>query len=260
MGSKDDQTKFRLCAHKCPSLSHINPDGKPHPDSNSYCELPLFHKPYADPNISKKKKTITEDGHLFPCYHVPPQDFNIVLVLDRSGSMSGRKWTTLCEAFQEFINKRNQLGTLDRITVVLFHSEAEFLFQHESTRVDFMTTLRKIQPSGETNFARPLKLALQHLSRNNADFTTPALVFLSDGECNNGIEEVTQLKTQVPCLQVFVVGFDVGRAGMAQLQKLADAGKGKLVPATSLSLVNTFEEIHNALDPVIISAVKRPDQ
>ncbi|CAF0935332.1 unnamed protein product [Didymodactylos carnosus] len=54
-----------------------------------------------------------------------PESYHYILLLDGSGSVDGQPWGHLIAAVKEFLQRRSELGTKDRITIIKFTHRTE---------------------------------------------------------------------------------------------------------------------------------------
>ncbi len=117
--------------------------------------------------------------------HVP---VNAVLVLDRSGSMTGPKLDRARDAARALVQA---LGEGDRLAIVEFSSDAAVLFPSSpmtgEARARVLTALDALQASGGTNLSAAFDLAAPELLRGHAGGRTDKVFLASDGQANEGI-------------------------------------------------------------------------
>lgn len=168
-----------------------------------------------------------------------------VMVLDRSGSMSGLPWADLTSCFAELMQdiSDGESGGRDRISVVVFDSVAETVLRECPARGCFLPS--HIQPRGGTNYSCALEEALGVLRSGPADLQ-PALFFLSDGEPTDGKSAYMRSAASVanwdaardetlPRLLAKPVLFGHSVGGERELREVADAlgcGSGHHAAAT----------------------------
>ena len=123
-------------------------------------------------------------------YAAPQEQPNraIVFVIDRSGSMQGVKLDAAKEAVLSGINA---LAPTDRVSLVMFDSEATVVFK-DLTRAKMAVinkALKRIEPGGGTNIFPGLKEAFEILQGINAK--TKHVVLFTDGEApTDGLAEL----------------------------------------------------------------------
>ena len=182
---------------------------------------------------------------------IQTKDFHVIFCLDCSGSMSYNvksingnqsRWNALVGAVNSFLNMRRDANARDIITITEY--DHKFYLQCEAKPLtrDFQKDM--IFHSGGTNFAKGLLGAKQVIDRNDHNVYTPVLLFLSDGECNNGEVEMEQICNahKANGLLVKTLGFCDG--GEEKLTKLAEIGEGQFLNSIDgIQLDNTFKKI-----------------
>jgi Mg-chelatase subunit ChlD len=150
---------------------------------------------------------------------------HIVFVLDESGSMEGRPWTELGNAYAQFLNRRDtDQGCGDIVSVIQFTGGTRVTVE----RQPLVTAPRQlVQRSGGTQFAPALTAAEAVLCDPHVPHGMHSvLVFMSDGQANDSAQAaatITALRQRrIPALKTEVIAF--GRSNMQCLQQLATAG------------------------------------
>ena len=132
---------------------------------------------------------------------------NAVLILDRSGSMSGAKMERARDAARALVQA---LGQDDRLAVVSFASEAMVALPSTpltgNARARALDAIERIRPAGGTNLSAAFDLAAPELARGRAAGRVDKVFLASDGRANEGV---------------------VGRAGLLRLCA-ADLGSATL--------------------------------
>lgn len=116
---------------------------------------------------------------------------DLVVVLDRSGSMAGEKIDYARAAVLELVH---QLGAQDRFALVTYSTDAEVRIPLRSAtaraRSDWSQRIRSIGTSGHTNMSAGLDLAYQTIASSGAPSGTDGrfarVVLISDGLANHG--------------------------------------------------------------------------
>ena len=131
------------------------------------------------------------DGHEEYFFHIfSPQKSDlgnqampkeIIFVLDKSGSMAGKKILQLKEAFDEIIN---QLRTYDRFNLIMFDSTInkyrdELISASEQNKLDAVEYINSILAGGSTNINGALVSALEMFE--SSETMMPIIVMLTDG-------------------------------------------------------------------------------
>jgi Ca-activated chloride channel family protein len=115
---------------------------------------------------------------------------NVALVLDRSGSMSGRPLESAKDAAERFISF---LAPQDRLSVVAFDDTVTTLFGPAAAgNASAVPTIRQLQPRGSTNLSGGWLRGLQLVQQQLVDGTN-RVVLLTDGQANQGVVDVGQL-------------------------------------------------------------------
>lgn len=145
--------------------------------------------PAGAPNIVHVLVTITApdqtDGKTRP-------QLNLAAVIDRSGSMEGRKLEAAKESLRLLLD---QLGPQDRFSLVAFDNEVYPLV--EGVRVKDKTEIRevidRIQSGNTTNLSGGWVKGIELAGREAAADHINAVLILTDGQANQGIVDPDQL-------------------------------------------------------------------
>jgi Ca-activated chloride channel family protein len=177
---------------------------------------------------------------------VLPKD--LVLVLDRSGSMSGTKLEQARDALHFILE---QLGERDRFAIISFNENVlvwEPLLQpvEERTLQDAHRALGRLSADGSTDLEAALQAGLKVLRSSEQRRAMRQVVFLTDGLPTAGITDSERIASLVAAtnaavearLHVFGVGYDVNTH---LLDRLA-AGNGGTV-----TYVQPGEDLEHAL-------------
>lgn len=154
---------------------------------------------------------------------------DLMIVLDRSSSMSGAKWEHATQAVRQLLDR---LRPEDRIGLVTFADSAQKPFGLQAAKPENLARLRglsySLQPGGGTNLGAGL-LAAERLLESAADRRQRVLL-LSDGHANAGIIEPRELASIVRRMSdrgsvVSAIGLGLG-FNEVLLATLADTGMG----------------------------------
>ncbi len=109
---------------------------------------------------------------------------NLCLILDHSGSMSGRPLETVKKAAIELLER---LNPGDRISVVVFDHKAKVLVPNQeiSDLESIKKQIKRLRSSGGTAIDEGLKLGIEELSKGKKERISQAFV-LTDGENEHG--------------------------------------------------------------------------
>ena len=122
---------------------------------------------------------------------------DIVFVLDKSGSMAGKKMEQAKKALAFCIEHLNKD---DRFEIIPFSTEASSLFGtvqkiSSSNKQAALEFLERIEPIGGTNIEEALSLALE--SRTQESVRPLSIIFLTDGKPTVGLHDETALLSKI---------------------------------------------------------------
>ncbi len=177
---------------------------------------------------------------------------DIIVVLDRSGSMTGaNKMPYAKAAIRDLLSRLNEH---DRFALVSFSNNAiihsPLAPVDTARREQLLITLDNIQAGGGTNIGEGLNYAVRLLTDNQQNHASKVLL-LSDGQANQGITDLTglsrivsQLTQQESVLSSIGMGLDFNETLMSSL---ADYGMGTYAYLENLSgLSDIFTHSLNA--------------
>jgi Ca-activated chloride channel family protein len=156
---------------------------------------------------------------------------DIVVVLDRSGSMSGDKLGNARASIRALLDR---LGPQDRFALVTYSDDAELRLAlapaTPAARAAWMATVEGIPAQGGTNMAAGLEVGLATIDAARAAGRAPRVILISDGLANQGDVSREGLRGRASraargeyALSTVGVGTDFDEDLMASL---ADAGSG----------------------------------
>lgn len=107
--------------------------------------------------------------------------FNLCLLLDRSGSMDGKKIENLKEAVKRVVDS---LGEKDRISVVIFDDEVEVLLTNQipSNKAEIKNKIDSIIPRGGTQISDAMKKAMEEIKKGASANMVSRMLLLTDGQ------------------------------------------------------------------------------
>jgi Ca-activated chloride channel family protein len=161
----------------------------------------------------------------------PTTPTDLVVVLDRSGSMQGEPLASAKRAVVELLS---QLGERDRFGLVTYATGGEVLVGLEPARGDarqrWDRALSAIRADGGTNMSRGLDLAHELVSRARDAGHAPRVILISDGHANQGdhsIEALRQRAARAVGGEYVISTVGVGQGfDEVMMSGIADSGTG----------------------------------
>ena len=237
---------FEKCPFYCSAPNHVADNSDETEDFRSYCLLDLWHAPVMEEaqTVRDDSVTVSKDGHLFGCYH-DTKTFHWVLVLDKSGSMSGQPWQDVMESAKSFMLSRGSVSTTEKYSIVIYGNYALVGEEFQDVANFNPQSMTTLDAGGGTDFSVALSTADEVISRHLDENCIPVLVFMSDGDCYNGDAEMAELARKYLVehkLKVYTIGF--GSVDFDKLKQLAYRGGGKFIECTeAIDLKHTFIQI-----------------
>ncbi|XP_029411250.1 inter-alpha-trypsin inhibitor heavy chain H4 isoform X4 [Nannospalax galili] len=201
--------------------------------------------------------------HYFAPENLPTMPKNVIFVIDKSGSMSGRKIHQTREALIKILN---DLNPKDQFNLIVFNEEATqwkpSLKQASAGNVKEATDYAaSIHAQGGTNINKAVLMAVDLLDNSNRAELLPAgsvslIILLTDGQPTSGetnptviqrnVKEAISSKYSLFCLGF---GFDVDYAFLEKLA-LGNGGLARRIYKDSdsaLQLQDFYQEVANPL-------------
>lgn len=141
---------------------------------------------------------------------------NLALVLDRSGSMSGRP---LSEAKRCVLYFLEHLNNDDRVAVVVYDSEVQVLAPCESLgsqtdRLKLKQLLKGVESGGKTNLHGGWLKGAQQVARYAENNAFCRVLLLSDGQANEGLTDPEEIFSQ--CAELAKAGVTTSTCGLGR--------------------------------------------
>jgi Ca-activated chloride channel family protein len=164
--------------------------------------------------------------------HRPIAHADLVIVLDRSGSMAGQKLGDARLAVTQLIDR---MTADDRLAIITYSNGVQVLSplvnMDEAHRLQLKTVVAQVNADGGTNLGAGLKHGIQTLMQTPANGRQRRVILISDGQANQGIIDPLALgimasgaATQNVAVSTVGVGSDFNEILMTTL---ADHGAGR---------------------------------
>lgn len=264
-------------------LDSINPGGSGIPEPETNNPLPSGNPETGDNPDEVKSDNCGESN--FKAQPLPP---NVMLVLDKSGSMSMETWkdngvtktrwaslhaTTefLLDSFGDKVNFGIKLfpskqpgGSFDMTKACLVDPGVDVECKPDSAQ-DIIDTLPKASGNfmGNTPTVSGLKEAYNHLS-TLSDPNSEAAILIVDGRTNcdetNDALSATAAQAKAKDILVYVVGIDLDQQTLASLTPVAVAGGTEKVhnSSDSTALGKSLEDILGGISSCVIPLDEEP--
>ncbi|MEM8779263.1 MAG: VWA domain-containing protein [Cyanobacteria bacterium P01_G01_bin.49] len=153
---------------------------------------------------------------------------NLGLILDHSGSMTGKPMKTVKEAAMRLVEG---LGPSDRLCVIAFDHKAKMVVPNQEVdNIDLVKALiKKLEPAGGTSIDEGMKLGIKEVALSK-DNRVSQIFLLTDGENEHGDNERCLKLAQVSAeynITVNTLGFG-NHWNQDVLEKIADSARGTL--------------------------------
>ena len=145
---------------------------------------------------------------------------NFVLVVDQSGSMSGKPINDAKAAVKSFIGN---LKSNDRASIVPFNSKVSVLHDFSSNKSSLGNSTSKINAGGGTALYDAIAKAASLLIHEQG---SKIIVFLSDGDDTGSKFKVSNLKSMNISENIFVYGIGLGNINKNTLSQIVQATEG----------------------------------
>ena len=174
-----------------------------------------------------------------PCHYI--------LLLDASGSMNGEPWNNLLDGVREFIKIRVDSGSSDRITIIVFDSNAKYAYFNEDIKSIDITQIKFT--SGGTHFGNAFDLVIKTIQStpmsisayNPSGHSDYIIIFMSDGQGEFPFSQMETLSTMKTLINQFWT-VALSNTSMSVLQQINHKMDG------------TFKELEDSADLVHVYA------
>jgi Ca-activated chloride channel family protein len=194
-----------------------------------------------------------------PTGRAPSRPRNLVLVLDRSGSMAGWKMVAARRAAARIVDT---LAPTDRFAVLTFDNAIErppalgsgLAEANDRHRFRAVEHLARTEARGGTEILAPLREALALLAETTAD-RDPVLVLVTDGQVGNEDQILAEITSSLRRVRMHTVGIDQAvNAGFLGRLAAAGAGRCELVESED-RLDAAMERIHRRIGAPLVTGL-----
>jgi len=185
------------------------------------------------------------------CQGGSTKPYHIYFVLDDSGSME-YAWSSLMDAVGAFISRRIEMcekagsSSKDVVTIINYSCSAQVMC--ENAPLEESVVERTHYRGGGTDFKVGLDLTYDQMAKAS-DTHTPVLLFMSDGGCGSGNQEI-QIIARDFSPEVYVFGFSK-HCSATKLETMARIAGGQYFEGTTaVELKARFEEVSTKVSSV----------
>lgn len=181
-------------------------------------------------------------------------DRDLALVLDRSGSMEGDKFTALNEAVNVFLDELDGTQQVEQVSITTYSGDATTIVELTPNTNAARTAMAMEVTGGGTAIGLGLEYGLDSLQNdpNRRPYAEPTIVLMTDGIHNEGIDPEDVAMTIPLNYQLHTITFGSG-ADQARMAALAQMRHGKHFHApNNAALISIFREIAASL-PVVMT-------
>ena len=178
-----------------------------------------------------------------PCPPEQRQPVDVMLVLDRSGSMDDQQIADARQAARQLVGQLD-LGQ-DQVGLVSFASKASLDARLGHDESAMGRALDRLRASGGTNIAAGIDMARAELTGNrHSSSATKAIVLMSDGQAKDKDAEARQAARQAKADGIRIITIALGPdADRELLLEIASSARDAYYQPTSSDLVGTFLDI-----------------
>ncbi len=178
---------------------------------------------------------------------------DIVLVVDRSGSMAGQKFNDLVTAIDTFVTTLDSTPVDEQVGLASYNDFATEDVQLTSDLTRISSGIRALNVDGFTSISRGMQAGKNVMDGGrDANFVERTLIVMTDGLHNRGPEPrtvATALAADQVTIHTITFGFD---ADKPRMQEVATIGGGRHFHADNgLELIEVYREIALTLSTIM---------
>ena len=178
---------------------------------------------------------------------------DLVVVVDRSGSMFGQKFADLQRAMLTFVDTLKAANLQTRVGLASYSTSATEDVQLTTDLDQVTLAMSRMPVAGFTSISRGMEAGanIMRLSRSG-EIVERTMIVMTDGLHNTGSEpEPVAIALASQGIVIHTIGFG-GDADVVRMQKMAQIGKGKSFQANDGTELNkAFRELALTLSTVI---------
>ena len=264
---------YQKCCFICETVERTPDFGADH---DAFCQLDLWHAPLSSKHPVAEGH-VSSGGHHFRCHHEKNIGHHVVLVIDKSSSMSendqrpgessplrggelDNRFGAVLETCDAFCRKRSSASRNDALTVIFFSTKATSHWVGEPMSPCLSAVFsQRVVIEGGTCYAPALPEARDAIaSFAQKDVANremlPVVIMLSDNECHdpkNAVAEAASLKKSSDDLTraspiVFCIRFGSNASGKDVLRKISSDDEVSQ-SETTIELDKVFHTYHEKM-------------
>jgi len=200
-----------------------------------------------EPKTTLEVPSVTVMNEIKQLWYQQKRHANVVLVLDTSGSMNGKKMDNARKGALQLLD---MLGEADSFSLLPFNSNPQWVLKDirvKEGREPARQHINSLFASGGTALYDAIAVGHEFLTKKSTE-NISAIVVLSDGADSNSQKKLFQLLKQVEldtenqAIRIFPIGYGDG-ARIEVLERIANATQTKAYKGTPQSINTVFREI-----------------
>jgi Ca-activated chloride channel homolog len=182
---------------------------------------------------------------------------NFALVIDHSGSMSGKKLASVKEAVKMVID---HLSPADYISLIMFSGHADVIIPAMPARdpQGMKAAVDRIKVGGGTNMARGMRAGLDELRRWHIPYAINRMILLTDGR-TTGSKKCRELAREAREAGIVInplgIGSDWDEDLLDDIGELSGGAKSEFIRTPSDAMSIFQQQLQSAIDVVVRNAV-----